>query len=217
MRSLSETIELWIGCNAIRILVVTFLIFLATVSHFGLDAVWFLLLVSILVAIGVVYYINFSKKRLDNFKDMLSQKAKKSLALPENTVMLTLSKKGAMCNSFLKKKTRKDYELSFVFLTDDYLTIAQKCPKFHLFAYERHGRDKKWQIKDSCAQTKEYRYPFIQSVHFDSSDKALVIVLTSGYEEKIQSDKPDADKAILKIREKLRESERTIQTNLWNK
>jgi len=212
----SERVMLWIGCSALYILVVSFLIFLATISPYGEDAMFLFILFLLLAHIGLFYYFSFSAQRLTIYKQMLIKKAKESLKLPSNSEVLTLHKKGATCNAILKRNTRKEYKLSFIFLTDDYLTIVQECPRFHIFCYERHGRDKQFKIKDSCLVTKEYRYSYIQSVHYDPKKKALIVVLTSGYEDVVSSEKKDADKAIIKIRERLRDTQRTIQTNLWH-
>jgi hypothetical protein len=145
---------------------------------------------------------------------MLIAKAKKSLKLDDDAITLKLTKKGISCNFLLAKNTRAEYELSFIFLSDDFLTIATSCPKFHMFYFERHGRDKRWAIKDSCSQNREYRYSYIQSAHYNTKEKTLDIVLTSGFIESIPSDKPIADKALVAIRERLRETTRGLQTNM---
>ncbi len=216
MKRFFETIEFWMACFAPRIFMGMMLLFILLASVDGMQAVIFLILSILLLLIALFYYVNFSGERLKSYEKMLINKAKKSLKLADDVEALVLSKKGPICNTILKKSTRKEYELSLLFLSDGFLTIATGCPKFHLCYYERHGRDKKRAIKDSCGTHKEFRYAFIQSVHYNGSEKALEIILTSGYPEKVSSDKPVADKAIIKIREKLRNSERTIQTNMWN-
>jgi hypothetical protein len=210
-----ETIELKIGCYSHYIFMVSFLLFIVLAPTYGVNAVKFFLYSLAIMLLGLYYYIIYSKERLEAYKDMFIKKARSSLKLEDNTQILSLTKKGAMCNSLLEKKTRKDYDISLLFLSDDYITIATKCPKFHMFRFERHDRKKRWAIKDACSVNKEYRYSFIQSVHFNPDKKTLDIVLTSGFVEHIESDKPDADKAVVAIREKLRNSTRTIQTNIW--
>ena len=211
-----ETLELKIGCYSHYIFVVSFLLFIVLVPLYGELAAWFLLFSILGIIIGIIYYIAYAKERFLDYQDMFIKKGRSSLKLDDNTQILCLTKKGAKCNSLLEKKTRKDYDISLLFLSEDYITIATKCPKFHMFWFERHDKKKKWAIKDACSVNKEYRYSFIQSVHFNPEKKTLDLVLTSGFVEHIKSDKPDADKAVVKIREKLRDSTRTIQTNLWS-
>ncbi len=216
MKRFFETVQFLMACFAPRIFMVIMLLFILLASVDGLRAVLFLIFSSLLLIIALIYHVNFASERLKAYEKMLTDKAKKSLNLSDDVEVMILSKKGPICNTILKKKTRKEYELSLLFLSEGFLTIATGCPKFHLCYYERHGRDKKRAIKDSCGTHKEFRYAFIQSVHYNGGEKALEIILTSGYPEKVSSDKPVADKAIIKIREKLRSSERTIQTNMWN-
>ena len=214
-RSIFETFILYIACYVGRFFLFSFLLFLAIVSYYLNDAIMFLALCWIFLFLAVVYYLNYSKDRLKDFQNALETKTKKSLAISEDAPCFILTKKGDACNTFFKKMTRRYYDISFIFLDKNFLTIATKCPKFDLLKLERHGRDKRYKVKDSCSENKEYRYSFIQSVHFNSEKKTLDLVLTSGFVEHIPSEKSDADKAIVKIREKLRSTERTIQTNIW--
>ncbi len=211
-----DTLMLRIGCFSHYLWGVAFLLFLLLLPHYGSQAATLLLFFIILIFIGVVYYILYSKDRLDSYIKMLEKNVRKSLKLDENTQTLTLTKKYDKCNTLLLKKTRRDYDVAFVFLSKEYLTIALKCPKFHMFWRERHGKEKKWAIKNNCASNKEYRYSYIQSSHFNSDKKTLDIVLTSGFVEHIACDKKDADSAIIKIRERLREAPRSLQTNIWS-
>jgi len=71
----------------------------------------------------------------------------------------------------------------------------------------------KWAVKKSCAVNKEYYYAYIQSVHFNPETKKLDIVLTSGDIESIESDKKSAEVAVNILREKLRKTDRGLQTN----
>jgi len=208
-----ETFLFKISCSAVYVFMFFFILFLLIVPHSAYIAISILLLSIILIILSIIFYTNYSKDRLSSFEDMILKKAKKSLSLGEDIEVLKLSKKGKVCLNQLKKKTRIEYELSFIFLADNYLTIATGCPKFNIFKLARHGRDKKWAVKDACGNTREYRYSYIQSTHYNGAKKSLDLVLTSGFVEHIACDKPVADKAIIKIREKLRNTERGVQTN----
>jgi hypothetical protein len=147
---------------------------------------------------------------------MLEKKAKETLNINDDTQFFILTKKGEKCVCHMPKATRYTYEINFIFLEENFITIAKSCPEFNMFKMAKHNIKKAFKIKDVCSENKEYRYVFIQSVHYELNDKELQLVLTSGFIEKIACEKPDADKAIVEIRKKLRESPRTIQTNLWN-
>ncbi len=207
MRLLHLTL-LWIGCYWRNLLLFSLLLFILMLATTPYLSTWILLLNTMLIFLGFVYHQHYAKEHFQAYCNMLVTAGKKSLKVPDSKAFI-LSKKGQLCNPLLKN--RKTYEVGIIYLSEDYLTFSKKCPKFHMFKYEREDRKKKFAIKKGCGVNKEFYYAYIQSVHFESGH--LDIVLTSGDVESIPSEKADANKAIAAIRDKLRATERSIQTN----
>ena len=199
---------LWLGCYWRNLLLVSIVLFILLFSTTPYLSAWIFLSLLLLIFLGFVYHQHYAKEHFQAYCNMLVTAGKKSLKVPDSKAYI-LSKKGAACNPILKN--RKTYEVGIIYLSENYLTYSKKCPKFHMFKYEREDRKKKFAIKKGCGINKEFYYAYIQSVHFEAGN--LDIVLTSGDVESIPSEKADATKAILAIRDKLRETERSIQTN----
>ncbi len=205
-----EDIQLKIGCYWFYILILSFLLFILLVPQYGSLAVTLFAIIILLVFLGFVYHQHYAKARLHAYTHMLIQAGKKKLLIPDSYALL-LTKKGKACNKFLS--TRKQYKVNIIYFSDEFITISTKCPHFDLFKLARGGMADKWAVKKSCAHNKEFYYSYIQSVHFNPESKKLDIVLTSGNVESIESDKKPAEKAVIKLREKLRVTPRGVQTN----
>ena len=207
---LFEDIQLRIGCYWLYLLVASFLLFILLLPHYGGMAVLLFTLMVLTVFFGFIYYQHYAKGRLNAYTSMLIKAGKKKLLIPDSKAHILL-KKGKACNKFLS--TRKEYKVNIIYFSDEFLTLSTKCPTFNLFKLARGDMKDKWAIKKSCAYNKEFYYAYIQSVHFNPDTKKLDIVLTSGDIESIESDKKPAEAAVNILREKLRETDRGIQTN----
>lgn len=205
-----ENIQLRIGCYWGYILLASLLLFILLFTHFGSLAIWLLVLMVLLTFFGFVYYQHFAKERLDNFTKMLIHTGKHKFNILDSKAHV-LIKKGRRCSKI--QATRKTNTVSIIYFSDEYLTLSTKCPTFHLFKQERLKLKDKWAVKKSCALNKEYYYAYIQSVHFNPETKKLDIVLTSGDIESIDSDKKPAESAVNILRERLRKTDRGLQTN----
>jgi hypothetical protein len=205
-----EDIQLRIGCYWFFLLVSAFLLLIALFPTFGATAFWLFLLMLLSIFFGFVYYQHYAAGRLKSFTAMLIKTGKKKLLI-EDSHPYVLLKKGKACNRFLT--THKEYKVGIIYFSDEFLTLSTKCPPFNLFKLARDDIKKKWAIKKTCAVNKEFYYAYIQSVHFNPESKKLDIVLTSGDIESIESDKKQADEAVIELRKRLRNTGRSIQTN----
>ena len=210
MMKLLEVIQLKIGCYWGYLSLFTFLLFILLVPHYSTLAIMLFIFMILTIFFAFIYYQHYAKERLNAFTKMLIETGKKKLLVP-NSKAHVISKKGKACNRFLT--TRKEYQVSILYFSDEFLTISTKCPKFNLFKLVRGKIKEKWAIKKSCASNKEFYYAYIQSVHFNSESKQLDIVLTSGDIESIEADKKPAEAAVNILRERLRNTERGVQTN----
>jgi hypothetical protein len=188
----------------------SFLLFILLFPHYGATAGMLFLLMILTIFFSFIYYQHYAKERLNAYTQMLIKTGKKKLLIPDSKAHI-LPKKGKACNKFLS--TRKEYKISIIYFSDEFLTISTKCPLFNLFKLERGTMKDKWKIKKSCAYNKEFYYSYIQSVHYNPDSKKLDIVLTSGDIESIESEKKPAEAAVNMLREKLRNTDRGIQTN----
>ncbi len=207
---LLEDIQLKIGCYWIYLSLATFLLFIMLVSHDATLAILLFALMLLTIFFGFIYYQHYAKERLNAYTKMLTTAGKKKLLIQDSKPHI-LSKKGKACNKFLT--TRKEYKISIIYFSDEFLTISTRCPLFNLFKLARGEMKDKWAVKKSCAVNKEFYYAYIQSVHFNPETKKLDIVLTSGDIESIECDKKPADTAVNILREKLRLTDRGLQTN----
>ena len=207
---LFEDIQLKIGCYWLYLLMASFLLFILLLPHYGGMAGALFILMILAIFFGFIYYQHYARNRLNTYTSMLIKTGKKKLLIPHSKAHILL-KKGKACNKFLS--TRKEYTVSIIYFSDEFLTLSTKCPIFNLFKLARGKMKDKWAIKKSCAYNKEFYYAYIQSVHFNPDTKKLDIVLTSGDIESIESDKKQAEAAVNILREKLRETDRGIQTN----
>jgi hypothetical protein len=205
-----EDIQLKIGCYWFYLLVSAFLLLIVLFPSFGATAFWLFLLMTLTIFFGFIYYQHYAGERLKSYTAMLVKAGKKKLLIEDSHPHILL-KKGKACNIFLT--TRKEYKVSIIYFSDEFLTLSTKCPLFNLFKLARGDMKDKWAIKKSCAINKEFYYTYIQSVHFNPETKKLDIVLTSGDIESIQSDKKQADEAVIQLRKRLRNTDRGIQTN----
>ncbi len=205
-----EDIQLKIGCYWFFLLVSAFLLLIVLFPNFGAMAFWLFLLMVLTIFFGFIYYQHYAGTRLKAFTTMLIKTGKKKLLI-EDSHPHVLLKKGKACNKFLT--TRKEYKVSIIYFSDEFLTLSTKCPPFNLFKLARGEMKDKWAIKKSCAINKEFYYTYIQSVHFNPESKKLDIVLTSGDIESIESDKKQAEAAVNLLRARLRNTDRGIQTN----
>jgi hypothetical protein len=178
----------------------------------GVYGFYLVALIFLLIFLSVVYFWNFASLKVKKFEKELIQKDQKALNLPDPNA-IALFKNTNSCKRFPKTAPKKEMEVTILYIGKNFLTISTKCPKFHLFKKDRHGPEKKWAIKDKCGMNKELYYSYIQSVYFDAGDKALKIVLTSGDIESIPCEKKYSQKAVDAIRDKLRVTDRSIQTN----
>jgi len=205
-----ENIQLRIGCYWLYFFIASLLLFILLVPHYGVTAVFLFAIMIVVIALGFIYHQHYAKERLKSYEHMLIKAGKKKLLIPHSKAHI-LSKKGKACNKLLG--TRKEYGVSIIYFSDEFLTLSTKCPHFNLFKLARGDMKDKWAIKKSCAINKEYYYAYIQSVHFNPETKKLDIVLSSGDIESIKSDKKPAEAAVNILREKLRTTDRGIQTN----
>ena len=207
---LLEDIQFRIGCYWAYLSMLAFILFILLVPHYSTLAILLFVLMILSNFFGFVYYQHYAKDRLNAYTTMLTQAGKKKLLISDSKAHI-LSKKGKSCNRFLA--TRQEYKISIIYFSDEFLTLSTKCPIFNLFKLARGAMADKWAIKKSCAYNKEFYYAYIQSVHFNPETKKLDIVLTSGDIESIECDKKPAEAAVNILREKLRNTERGIQTN----
>ncbi len=207
---LLEDIQLRIGCYWGVLSILAFLLFILLVPHYSTLAIMLFIFMMLANFFGFVYYQHYAKDRLTAYTTMLTQAGKKKLLIMDSKAHI-LSKKGKKCNRFLS--THQEYQVSIIYFSDEFLTISTKCPRFNLFKLARGEMKDKWAIKKSCGNNKEFYYAYIQSVHFNSETKQLDIVLTSGDIESIESDKKPAEVAVNLLREKLRQTDRGVQTN----
>ncbi len=207
---LLEDLQLKIGCYWATLSLISLLLFIVLVPNFGMQALMLFIISMLLIFFGFIYYQHYAKERLNAYTKMLIHAGKKKLLIMDSKAHVLL-KKGKACNKLLS--TRKEYKVSIIYFSDEFLTISTKCPPFNLFKLARGTLKDKWAVKKSCASNKEFYYAYIQSVHFNPDTKKLDIVLTSGDIESIESDKKPAEKAVNLLREKLRQTERGIQVN----
>ncbi len=207
---LLEDIQLRIGCYWGYLSTLAFLLFILLVPHYSTLATLLFVLMILANFLGFIYYQHYAKDRLTAYTTMLTQAGKKKLLITDSKAHI-LSKKGKSCNRFLT--ARQEYKVSIIYFSDEFLTLSTKCPTFNLFKLARGAMADKWAIKKSCASNKEFYYAYIQSVHFNPETKKLDIVLTSGDIESIESDKKPAEVAVNLLREKLRHTDRGLQTN----
>ncbi len=207
---LLEDIQLRIGCYWGYLSVLAFLLFIVLVPHYSSLAIMLFIFMILANFFGFIYYQHYAKDRLTTYTTMLTQAGKKKLLITDSKAHI-LSKKGKACNRFLS--TRQEYKINIIYFSDEFLTLSTKCPTFNLFKLARGTMADKWAIKKSCASNKEFYYAYIQSVHFNPETKKLDIVLTSGDIESIVSDKKPAEVAVNLLREKLRHTDRGLQTN----
>ena len=201
---------LWVGCYWLNLLIFSLLLLIVFASGSGYLTAWIFFTAVIFIFISFIYHQHFAKEHFLDYCDMIINESKKKLDILNSKAYL-LTKKGASCNLLLNNK--KTYSIGVVYLSDEFLTYSSKCPPFHMFKLARADRKKKFAIKKTCGINKEFYYSYIQSIHYNPDDKSLDIVLTSGDVEKIPSEKPDAEKAVTAIREKLRNTKRGIQLN----
>jgi hypothetical protein len=200
------------GCYWSQSILITLLISTLAIPFGGVYGFYLVALIFLLIFLSVVYFWNFASLRVKKFEKELIQKDQKALNLTD-VKALALFKKISPCKRFPKVAPYKELSVTIIYIGEKFLTISTKCPKFHLFKKDRHGSDKRWAIKDKCGMNKELYYSYIQSVYFDANEKLLKIVLTSGDIESISCEKKYAQKAVDAIREKLRTTDRSIQTN----
>ena len=205
-----EDIQLRIGCYWAYLSILAFLLFILLVPQDSTLAILLFILMILANFFGFVYYQHYAKERLTAYTTMLTHAGKKKLLIMNSKAHI-LSKKGKACNSFLS--TRQEYKINIIYFSDEFLTLSTKCPTFNLFKLARGEMKDRWAVKKSCASNKEFYYAYIQSVHYNPESKKLDIVLTSGDIESIESDKKPAEAAVNILREKLRNTERGIQTN----
>jgi len=205
-----EDIQLRIGCYWAYLSILAFLLFILLVPQDSTLAILLFILMILTNFFGFVYYQHYAKERLTAYTTMLTHAGKKKLLIMNSKAHI-LSKKGKACNSFLS--TRQEYKINIIYFSDEFLTLSTKCPTFNLFKLARGEMKDRWAVKKSCASNKEFYYAYIQSVHYNPESKKLDIVLTSGDIESIESDKKPAEAAVNILREKLRNTERGIQTN----
>ncbi len=207
-----DNMQLWIGCHWSGFAFFSIVLGTLLVPMLGSTGFYIVLLLLVLTFISIVYYASYAKERFSAFEKELIKKDQKALKL-EDTKAIALFKNGTACKRLPKKITKQSYTVTLIYVGDKFLTISSKCPKFFMFKKDRYGKDKKWAIKTKCAMNKELYYSYIQTVYYDSGDKALKIVLTSGDIESVPCEKKYGDKAVTAIREKLRVTERSVQTN----
>ncbi len=207
-----DFMQLWIGCHWSGFAFFSIVLGTLLIPMFGATGFYIVVLLLVLTFISVVYYASFAKERFDAFEKALIKKDQKALKL-EDTKAIALFKNGTKCKRLPKSFTKQSYTVTLIYIGDKFLTISTKCPKFFMFKKDREGRDKKWAVKTKCGMNKEFYYSYIQSAYYDSGDKALKIILTSGDIESIPCEKKYGEKAVTSIREKLRITERSVQTN----
>jgi hypothetical protein len=152
------------------------------------------------------YIKNISASR-DVLLDILEKKGRKELQIDDETESIKLFSKVSSCELPAHPANAKEFTVSILYLGKEQLTIYSSCPKSHI--YKIHKKKAPGTIKakavQACAESREYYYSYIQSVHFK---KDIILILNSGEEIPIPAAKGPAKKTVVKIRKFLRQTEK---------
>ncbi len=188
-----------------------FLLFLAFFSYvFYYDGVF----TFTIVILGVVYlYLSylFYIKSINVSRDILLEKLEKSgrkeLNIDEDAKVIRLFNKSSTC--FLPANANanaKEFTLSILFLGKSHLSIYTSCPKSHIYKIHKKRKTKKAKLKpvESCGESQEYYYSYIQSVEFKGD---IIITLNSGEKVVLKTSKDPGKKFVNELRKILRKTE----------
>ena len=191
----------------------TSLIIVATVASYIYYAD-ILFTVSILT-LGFLYLIlsyKFYIKNINASRDVLlatlEKKGRKELQIEDSAESIKLFSKVSSCELPPEPANAKEFSLCILYLGKEQLTIYTNCPKSHIYKIHKKkevGKFKKPKPVEACAESREYYYSYIQSVHFK---KDIILILNSGEEIPIPAGKKPAKKAVVQIRKHLRKTEK---------
>ena len=153
------------------------------------------------------FYIKNINASRDILLQLLDKKGRKELQIDKDAESLKLFNKVSSCELPAHPANAKEFVVSILYLGKEELTIYSNCPKSHI--YKIHKKKDPGALKakavEACAESREYYYSYIQSVHFK---KDIVLVLNSGEEIAIPAAKKPAKAAVVKIRKLLRKTEK---------
>lgn len=153
------------------------------------------------------FYIKNINASRDVLLSTLEKKGRKELQIDADAESLKLFNKVSSCELPPTPANAKEFELSILYLGQEQLTTYSSCPKSHIYKIHKKKDPGLHRAKpvESCGESREYYYSYIQSVHFK---KGIVLVLNSGEEVLIHAAKKPAKAAVIKIRKLLRKTEK---------
>ena len=158
--------------------------------------------------LSYIFYIKNINASRDVLLATLEKKGRKELQIEDSAESIKLFSKVSLCELPEAPANAKEFSLSILYLGKEQLTIYTNCPKSHIYKIHKKkevGKFKKPKPVEACAESREYYYSYIQSVHFK---KDIILILNSGEEIPIPAGKKPAKKAVVQIRKHLRKTEK---------
>ena len=217
-KSLLEKVLLYTGCHCLESLIVYATLIVTGGFYIGasLESInQFLTLVMSFILVSVLYFWKYTPEYKKDFFKQLEKKGVtsanldckdiKTFPLPKAHSHCAFFKKLSTIDAF-KKRAPMGFDISFVFLCPDSVTIYTNCAKYHLYIddvkVEKKGLRKVKTKKNSCADIFEYYYYNIMYVEYKK--KSIVFHLSDGTEKSFEAAKKDAAPVIKEIRIRLR-------------
>ena len=114
------------------------------------------------------FYVKNINTSRDVLLDILEKKGRKELNIESDAQSIKLFNKDSTCELPAFPANAKEFTLTILYLGREHLTIYSSCPKSHIFTIHKtksSGEIIKKPV-EACAESREYYYSYIQSVHF---------------------------------------------------
>ncbi len=166
-----------------------------------------------ILALGAIYLFicyKFYIKSINVSRDILLEKLEKSgrkeLNIDKDTKVIRLFNKSSSCFLPAEPANAKEFTLTILFLGKNHLSIYASCPKSHIFKIHKKRKTKKAKLKpvESCGESQEYYYSYIQSVEFKGD---IIITLNSGEKVVLKTAKAPGKEFVNELRKILRKTE----------
>ncbi len=189
-----------------------FLLFLAFFSYVlyydGLFTFTIVFLGFLYLYLSYLFYIKNINKSRDILLAKLEKNGRKELEIEEDAKAINLFYKSSSC--FLPKEpaNAKEFTLTILYFGKEHLTIYESCPKSNIYKIHKKKANKKAKPKpvESCGESQEYYYSYIQSVEFKNKSD-IIITINSGEKVVLKAAKAPGKKTVNELRKILRKTE----------
>ncbi len=197
------------ACFALRL--ASFFLLFSIGSYIYYADIYFSLSILVLGCIFLLLSYFFYIKNINASRDMLlsklEKKGRKALGIDDSVEAFRLYNKESSCQLPKEPANAKEFLVSILFIDKTHITIYQKCTKSHIYKIvkEKDGKFKQKEVA-KCGENLEYYYSYIQAIKFSTGK--ITITLNSTENVEIPTHKTPGQKAVNKIRKKLREVEK---------